>query len=311
MLRFFKNFFSKKKASKVRVSVEKLSVSFGKKEIIKGLSFNVRRGQIYGIVGMSGSGKSTILKSIVNLVNWRGCVRVNGRYGYCPQDNAFFDDLTVKENIVLFGSLNGLQEKECLKRGRELLKQLLMIDKLDSRAATLSGGQKKRLNIILSTLHSPNVLLLDEPFAGLDYYNRKVLWDFLTHLKNTGCTVLLTTHLLNEAEDYCSEVLILRDGKKFAAGRVRQILSRRGVNVVVGLRTNYLNQMKKEDVRIYCKRNKIKVLELKKNSIIIGTSASSKESFYSFLKKRGIVFEELFSRKPDLDDVFLMSVQNV
>lgn len=310
MIGFLRKLFRKKPDS-VRVIAKDLVIARGDKKVIDGLSFSVRRGQIYGIIGMSGSGKSTILKSLVGLIRRTGFVEFSGVYGYSPQENAFFEDLTVKENIVLFGSLNGVQERKSLEQGVELLKQLSMDDKLESTAGSLSGGQMKRLNIIISIIHSPKILLLDEPFSGLDYYNRKILWDFLNHLKNTGCTVILTTHLLGEAEEHCSEVLVLRNGKKFAAGSVRQILSRRGVDTIIRLKTNYLNLEKEEDIRIYCKRNKVRLLELKKNSIIVGTSSNDKEVFYSFLKRKGVEFEELFSRKPDLDDVFLMSVQNV
>ncbi|MBR9678858.1 MAG: ABC transporter ATP-binding protein [Nanoarchaeota archaeon] len=305
------SFLKKKKGGNVRVSVRNLVVSRGNKKIICGLSFNVSKGQIYGVVGLSGSGKSTVLKSLVGLLLKQGYVKLFGCYGYCPQEDAFFEDLTVKENLVLFGSLSGVQEEKVLKKGVVLLKQLLMFDKLDSVSSSLSGGQKKRLNIILSILHSPKIIILDEPFAGLDYYNRKVLWSFLRHLKNTGYTILLTTHLLNEAEDNCSEVLVLKNGKKFAAGSVKQILKRRGVDVVISLRTNYVNKDKEEDIKIYCKRNKVRVLELKKNSIILALSYVNKGLFYSFLSRKKIVFEEVFSRVPELDDVFLMSVENV
>jgi ABC-2 type transport system ATP-binding protein len=311
MIEFLRRLFKKKEVRGVRVSVHGLAITRGNKKIIKNLSFNVRRGQIYGVVGMSGSGKSTILKSVVGLIPKQGVVKLQGNYGYCPQENSFFEDLTVKENIVLFGSLNGVQEKKSVKKGEELLKSLLMSEKTETIAFRLSGGQKKRLNIILSVLHSPRILILDEPFAGLDYYNRKLLWDFFKHLKNTGYTILLTTHLLNEAEDNCSEVLVLREGRKFAAGSVRQILKRRGVDVVVSLRTNYINKEKMEDIEKYCKRNKIRLLELKKNSIILALSSEKKNAVYSFLSRKDIVFEEVFSREPDLDDVFLMSVKNV
>ena len=248
MINFLRGLFKKKKETRVRVNVRDLVVLRGSKKIIRGLSFNVSKGQIYGVVGLSGSGKSTVLKSLVGLLLKQGEVKLSGGYGYCPQEDAFFEDLTIKENIVLFGSLNGVREEKSLKKGRELLKSLLMLEKMNSIASSLSGGQKKRLNIIISILHSPKIIILDEPFAGLDYYNRKILWDFLKHLKNTGYTILLTTHLLNEAEDNCSEVLVLRNGKKFAAGSVRQILKRRGVDVVISLRTNYVNKEKEEDI---------------------------------------------------------------
>lgn len=307
----FLNGLFKKESGKVRIEVENLIIRHGAKTVIDGLSFKVDRGQVYGIIGMSGAGKSTILKAITGQIMKTGMVKLEGKYGYCPQDDAFFQELTVKENIRLFGSLNGVQERKALERGIELLKELMIDDKLESPAGTLSGGQKKRLNIILSILHEPRILLLDEPHSGLDYYNRKILWDFLTHLKNKGYTIVLTTHLLNEAEEYCSEVLVLRNGKKFAAGSVRQILSRRGVDEIISLKTNYLNKEKEEDIHTFCKRNKVRVLELKKNSLIVGLSGAEKARFYDYLKKERVEFEELFARKPDLDDVFLMSVKNV
>lgn len=290
------------------IKIENLSVSYGRKNIIKNLSFDVKPRQIHAIVGLSGSGKSTILKSIVGLQSHKGKVKMDGDFGYCPQENAFFEELTIAENIILFGSLHGLSEKESMYVGRKYLNNLNMEDKINSFSYELSGGQQKRLNIILSILHNPKKLVLDEPFAGLDFYNRKILWDFFLDLKSKGITVLLTTHLLNEAEDYANKILVIKDGKKFAYGSINSILKSKHLEIIFDLRTNYINSGKMSDIKHFCMKNKIHILDADKTHLTFGLDEGSRDSLEKFLSRKKIKLKTSHVRKPVLDDLFLVAV---
>lgn len=304
----FLKFLGNKKQKIPGISIENLSVSYGKKNIIKNLTFSVRERQINAIVGLSGSGKSTILRSIVKLQRYKGDIKLSGNFGYCPQEEAFFEELTVAENIVLFGSLHGLSERESMESGKNYLKLLNMFDNLDSYSYTLSGGQQKRLNIILSLLHKPKLLILDEPFAGLDFYNRKVLWDFFGSLRTKGVTVLLTTHLLNEAEEHSNKILVLKDGKKFAYGSVNSILKSKHLEVVIEMRSNYINQEKISDIKHFCKKVKIHLLDSDKTHLTFGLENENKKKLLDFLAKKRVKYEIFSMRKPVLDDLFLVAV---
>jgi ABC-2 type transport system ATP-binding protein len=309
-------YFSKSR-SKAAIEVDSLSSGYGKKRIIKDLSFKVRPREIYGIVGLSGSGKTTILRNLTGLMSHKGKVQVFGskpsrirnKMAYAPQDNAFFEEMTVLENIRLLGAMNRVSPELAAERGTAMLKKLNMGDKLNSFAGELSGGQKKRLNIILSLLHDPDLAVLDEPFAGLDYLNRRILWEFIRSLRSKGKTILLTTHLLDEAEDNCSRILVLREGKKFTAGYVREILRNRNIETIIELRMSYLSDENHAKIEKFCKKRKMKVLDHTKKHLIVSLPGESPESLLNKLSKLNLKYKVQSVRPPSLDDLFILAAK--
>lgn len=243
------------------IVVNSIYNKYSGKIFIENMSFTVYKGEIFSIIGLSGSGKSTLLKTIVGLEGKSsGSISIFGKnlffskglIGFSPQQDSFFSDLTINENLVLFGSMNGVDKKTSLRFGKEYLRMLSMEGFEERKPRELSGGQRKRLNIILSCLHSPKLLILDEPFSALDYYNRKILWDFLVALKNKGVTIVLTTHLLNEAQDYSTRVLILKNGKKFGYGTFNEIKEKIGFNYLLHIKLNAVSASFLDAIRNFC-----------------------------------------------------------
>lgn len=218
------------------IEVQNLHKSFGERKVLDGLTFCVNPGEIYGLLGPNGSGKSTAIHILCNLLDPdSGTVRVNGApvsentrqaLGIVPQAIALYRDLTVRENLAFFARLYGFIGKRLSRRIDELLQTFALQPYADTVIATLSGGWQRRVHVAVALVHSPPALVLDEPTAGLDVEARAQLWQTIGAFKNAGMAVLLTTHMLEEAERLCSRVGILHRGRIVAEGTVAQLRER-------------------------------------------------------------------------------------
>ncbi len=300
------------------LEIKNLQNKYDNKVFINNLSFTVYRGEIFSIIGLSGSGKSTLLKLISGILPksggkvrfWnRGLFWIKNLIGYSPQEDSFFNNLTIKENIILFSEILGVNKKKGIERGRRLLEIVKMKEYLNEECSNLSGGEKKRLNIILSCLHEPRLLILDEPFAGLDYYNRKILWDFIVGLKNKSTSIILTTHLLQEAQKYSSRMLILKDGKKFNYGTFKNIKKKIGFNYLYHIKfSRRLSKKNHEQIKHYLLLKNIPIIYNHKKEFQFSVkNEKEKEIISDYLKNKKLSFDEISFRKPNLDEVMLMS----
>ena len=204
------------------IKAEGLVMTYGELRAVDGVSFEVEQGEFVGILGPNGAGKTTTLEMVEGLRKPQaGTVTIDGsepwkrepvllrRMGVQLQLASFFERLTTREQLDSFGALYGV------KRGRtdEMLEHVGLVDKADIRTEDLSGGQKQRLSIACALIHDPDVVFLDEPTAGLDPQARRNLWDLLRGLNDSGRTVILTTHHMDEAEALCDRVAIMDAGK--------------------------------------------------------------------------------------------------
>jgi len=209
---------------------QSLTKRFGALRAVDGLSFAIEPGEIYGLVGPSGAGKTTLIRMLCGLTeSTDGTVRLLGapmpagrrtvehRFGYMPQERAVYRDLTVAENLLFFGRLYGMSRSRIRERTRQLLDLMRLEGHADQRADRLSGGEKQRLSLACALLHEPDALLLDEPTIGLDPALRREFWDHFHELNERGRTVLLSTHYLHEAE-WCGRVGLMQRGRLIAEG---------------------------------------------------------------------------------------------
>jgi ABC-2 type transport system ATP-binding protein len=194
------------------LEAENIFKSFGKKKILKGVSFRMEPGALYGIVGENGSGKSTLLKIIVGELSAdKGKVSARGRIGYCPQQAIVFSQLTVEENFKYFSAAYRLKRNAFLQQREFLLRQFNFEKYRNDKVEVLSGGSQQKLNLSLALLHQPDLLILDEPYNGFDWDTYIRFWDFTDHMLETGCSILIVTHLLNETNRF-RHVFNLKNG---------------------------------------------------------------------------------------------------
>ncbi len=228
------------------VSVENVSHSYGERRALQGVSFQVPEGQIFGLLGPNGGGKSTLFRILSTMMDpSAGRVVVNGHdtqrdpaavrrsIGVVFQSQSLDRKLTVAENLRAQGHFYGLSGSVLRLRSQEVMERLNLVDRRDDLVQSLSGGYKRRVEIAKAILHRPPVLLMDEPSTGLDPAARRELSQYILELRSRhGVTVLLTTHILDEA-DRCDHLVLLHQGRRVAEGTPAELKSRVGGDIVI------------------------------------------------------------------------------
>jgi ABC-2 type transport system ATP-binding protein len=214
---------------------------FGAVRALDGLDLEVPAGTILGLLGPNGSGKTTFIRVLAGLLRpTAGDVLVLGRHpgletaphiGYMTQAPALYDDLPVRDNLVFFGRLFGLSTREAKARADELIALVSLTEKARTPVRDLSGGMRQRTNLACAMIHRPRLLLLDEPTVGVDPESRIGLWDHFRSLKAAGSTVLLTTHVMEEA-DRCDAVALIDAGRTIAGGTPVELRERAGASTI-------------------------------------------------------------------------------
>ena len=215
-----------------------LKKSYGDFEAVKGVDFEVHRGECFGFLGSNGAGKTTTMKMIyAAAVPTGGELRVAGldvrsaerevkrHIGVVPQENNLDEDLKVKENLLVYGRYFDLPRKLVRRRAEELLKFVQLSDKAGARVEELSGGMKRRLLIARALVNDPDLVVLDEPTTGLDPQARHLVWDKLRQLTGEGKTLVLTTHYMDEAAQLCDRLCIMEGGRIIAEDAPRALIS--------------------------------------------------------------------------------------
>ncbi|MFH1064103.1 MAG: ABC transporter ATP-binding protein [Candidatus Woesearchaeota archaeon] len=206
------------------LEVNHLTKKFGDFTALDNLSFKLKEGELVSLLGTNGCGKTTAIKIIVGFQKENsGTIKYNGEpmkqshrsrvIGWAPQDDSFYGNLTLYENMIYFGNLNDVIVSEAKERAKELLKLLKLDHKKNTLAKDLSGGMKRRLNMAIAMMHSPKILILDEPEAGVDPMSRVTLWEVVKEVKKKGTTILLVTHNLLETETLADRIIIMDAGK--------------------------------------------------------------------------------------------------
>ena len=216
---------------------------------VDAIDFDVAPGESFGFLGPNGAGKTSAMRMI-------GCVspmsagtlqvlgmdpiadgpRIRARLGVVPQQDTLDTELTVRENLLLYGRYFGLSRAECAKRADELLDFAQLTERAGDQVEHMSGGMKRRLTIARSLINEPDLLLLDEPTTGLDPQARHLLWDRLYRLKQRGVTLVLTTHYMDEAEQLCDRLVVMDKAKIVAEGSPRELIERYSTREVTELR---------------------------------------------------------------------------
>lgn len=208
-------------------------------DTLKGIDLEIKQGDFYGILGPNSAGKTTLISIICGLLKFQaGKVIIDGielksisdkvksAIGLVPQEIALYPSLTVYENIEYFGQMHGIYGDQLKERVEHLLYQLQLLQHAKKRISRCSGGIKRRTNLAAGMIHSPKILILDEPTVGVDAQSRNLIFEYLKELNNSGTTILYTTHYISEAEELCSQVSIIDDGSIVETGSPKSLISK-------------------------------------------------------------------------------------
>jgi ABC-2 type transport system ATP-binding protein len=217
------------------LSLRDVTINHGPRVVVQGLSLAVEAGEVFGLLGPNGCGKSTTLSAVMGLLPFAGEIRVAGRtmaadskafrrlVGIVPQDLALYEELTVTQNLDFFARLYGLGRAERRRRLADVLDFVQLGDRAGCVARTLSGGMQRRLNLACALLHEPRVLLLDEPTVGLDVPARDAIFASLRRLAEEGRALMFTTHYLQEAAGLCDRLGVMDAGRLVASGSLNEL----------------------------------------------------------------------------------------
>jgi ABC-2 type transport system ATP-binding protein len=232
------------------VNLKNVTKRFGTKTVVDDLSLTIARGELFGLLGPNGAGKTTTINIIIGgLLPDSGSITLQGSgspqhpdikrwIGIVPQSLAVYESLTAYENLNFFGRLYGLRGNDLTSNIQRVFELVNLTDRTKDRVTTYSGGMKRRLNIAIALLHRPSLLILDEPTVGVDPQSRNAIFDSLRNLKAEGCTILLTSHYLEEAQQLCDTVAILDEGKLVARGTVEELIALHGGQSILTVETS-------------------------------------------------------------------------
>jgi ABC-2 type transport system ATP-binding protein len=296
--------------------------SFGDQEAVKGLTFEVERGSIFGIVGPSGGGKTTTMRMLLGVLRpSSGNLTVLGReparfrrrdrerLGYMPQLFVLFPELSVHENLDFAASVYGMS---WFGRGRRLRRVLDLVELWDDRkkpAAQLSGGMQRRLQLACTLVHNPEVIFLDEPTAGIDPVLRARFWEHFRELRDAGRTLVVTTQYVTEAE-YCDRVLVLKDGQHVIDGTPEEIRRKAmGGEVITisgpDLRSNAMTVIRGVDGVLSARWNGQDSIE-----VIVDDAGTAMPLLIEAFHEADIDVEEISEQHPSFDDVFVRLMED-
>ena len=305
--------------SKNAIEVRHLSRRFGGFVAVDDLSFNVRRGEIFGFLGSNGAGKSTTIRMLCGLLQpTSGTASVGGvdvgtnpegvkrRIGYMSQRFSLYELLTVDQNIRFFGGVYGLDAARLTARRRFVLEMAGLQGRENTLARDLSGGWRQRLALGCAILHEPSILFLDEPTGGVDPLSRRQFWRLIDTLSQEGVTVLVTTHYLDEAER-CHRVALIHAGKLAAIGttdEVKQIFRGRPIVEVRGGRPVDL-------MRALDRMNEVEKTSLFGTAVhaVLRDDTVEPQAIAAQLRKGGLLVDSVEEVLPSLEDVFLDVVE--
>ncbi len=299
------------------INAQDLTKSFDGFKAVDGLNLKIRRGEVFGFLGPNGAGKTTSIRMIVGLLRpTSGQILIDGqdinkvdksKIGICPQDIVLWESLTCQESLKFMGEMYEVPEDILKKRVERLLNDLLLTEKADTIVSNLSGGMKRRLNLAMALIHSPEIVVMDEPSEGLDPQSRRVLWNFIRSLRDKeGKTVILTTHLMDEADGLSDRIAIIDHGKLLRLDTPHNLKKEIGEGDVVHMHLSdpdknleVINHLKNMDII-----DAVMEIEGKINIRTLNAVGKLPE-IMAELQDLDVEVEDLFLRPNTLEDVFI------
>ena len=224
-----------------KIEIKNVSKAYGSVKAVDNFSVNIQEGKIHGILGPNGAGKTTTIRMLLNIISPdSGEILIDGkpfeeemknRIGYLPEERGLYRKLKVKDTLCFFGELKGMKPKEALKEAENWIEKIGLKDWFNRKIEELSKGMQQKIQFVSSIIHSPEIIIFDEPFSGLDPLNTEVLLDIMLEMKRKGSTILFSTHILEHAEKLVDSITLIKKGKNVLSGTLESVKSKYSANL--------------------------------------------------------------------------------
>jgi ABC-2 type transport system ATP-binding protein len=293
--------------------------SFGKKEVVKGVTFTVEKGEAFGLLGPNGAGKSTIISMICGLLSFNsGEIKVEGfsvkdhpmeikrKIGIVPQDIALYPTMSAIDNLLFWGKMYGLTGKQVVKKAYEVLDFVGLRDRAKDKIETFSGGMKRRINIGAALMHKPELLIMDEPTVGIDPQSRNHILETVKELNKQGMTIIYTSHYMEEVEFLCKRIGIIDHGEVIAIGTKEDLVNRLSGGTVIKMEVSHYQKSLEEELNALPKVEKVfsnkNGTELE---IFVSASFQALGELVSTAIKNSVEVSAIKVQEPNLETLFL------
>jgi len=291
---------------KYSITVENFSKSFGDLKAVDGLSFEVNDGEVFAFLGANGSGKTTTIRCLLKIYQKdSGKLLINGeefsekfnsKIGYLPEERGLYKGVTTSEILEYTAKLRGLSSTQSKKRSDNYLEYVGLSEHKDKKVSQLSSGMQQKVQLGTALIHNPEILILDEPFKGLDPVNRQLFIDIFVDRARKGTTILYSTHVIDEAQKMADSLLIIKDGKKLEYGKVNDVRKKYGSNNLI---LDFNGKAPQKDTDLYSSVISNKTIEITPKKDV------TTEEIVSLLIQNGTKIVKLELDYPSLNQIFI------
>ena len=292
------------------LKVQNVSKSFGEKLAVDDISFEINKPGVFGLLGTNGAGKSTTIRMILGIINkdsgnitWneKEVERKYVNFGYLPEERGIYPKVKISEQLLYLAKLKGMKKKEAEESMDFWLKRLEVEEYRNLPAEKLSKGNQQKIQFITSVIHNPELLVIDEPFSGLDPVNTELLKSAILELVDKGTYIIMSSHQMASIEEFCTDILILNKGETVLKGNLKEIKE--------GYKANKAELITKIDVTDIIEKNGLIIeKELNNQYEILINEESDAQKLLKDLVQKNIVVEKIEIKKPSLNDIFIEKV---
>ena len=292
------------------IEVNHIFKTYGSRPAVKDVSFDVNQGEIFGLIGPNGAGKTTTIRMMMDIIKPDyGDIKIMGeklndnsknKIGYLPEERGLYKKMSVMDTIIYFASLKGVDSQLARQRGEELLKRADLLPHQNKRIEELSRGMSQIIQVIITVIHEPDLIILDEPFSGLDPVNTQLLKDLIRDLRNKGKTIIMSTHLMNDIEELCDRLLMINKGRAVLYGSLAEVKANYRNNAVLVETTGSLGTIE----GVIEQRPHNGAVELKLDA------KTTPQMVLERLVQKGIVVNRFELSTPSLTEIFIKVVGN-
>ncbi len=290
--------------------LKNVSKTFGKKLVVDNISFTMDKPGVYGLLGTNGAGKTTTIRMLLGIIKkeqgeitWNGKAvdRKNVNFGYLPEERGIYPKTKVIDQLMYFAELKGIKKEDAIKAINMWAKELKVEEYLEMSAEKLSKGNQQKIQFMTAIIHDPELVVLDEPFSGLDPVNTEILKNIIINLIKKGKYVIMCAHQMATIEEFCSNILILNKGKTVLEGNLKEIKDK--------YPANRLELCLKENIDSYIKEFNLEIENVTNNNYIIKINNEDvAHKLLNKLVKEEIKVDKFEIKKPTLNDIFIEKV---